>query len=1258
MRLTYFWAGFSAGVWLLALPNPGVCAVVHGKVQMEDGASPNRTIAIERYCETGARQVGMADHKGLFVLSMDINPLSDVSCVLRAVLDGYESTNIEISSFGWFSDPNLPPIVLRRRGQGSVSNDAAVFDQGGVPVQATVAWAGATRAARVNNWEQAERQLRSVVQSAPRFAQGWYGLGLARMHLHQAQPAQEALRKAVELNQKNLDAYLLLARAGNEARDWPAAAEAAETLIRKDTGKHFPEVYSHLAMARYQLKDLDGAQASIEDGIRLDKQREFFRNEFILGVILMAKHNRDEAREHLSKFLQLAPRAPESDSVRNLLANLDRAGATQDALSMEPPREEPVTAGGEAWVPGGIKALSAIAHVDPVPSNADFFSRYCRVIANETTIGTSRGIPDYAPTVQAYLAAIVALTPLGERRDNRTVITLSVATEEARRQTERVLPWLGWRLIKTKDGMYSTEPGTQVIDAQRQAIPSALGIDEISLQEAIEAGRQYSFEIVTESARFTGGDAWSGLFRVPSALPPGGIAAALTLDIRLAKSCTGLGAMGPETAAIVMSTAGLGNLVTRHSDVLARYGEAFKVSDTGVVTPGGREAELAWQKLAGARSTDTPAFLRALLEKQEGKLAAFYFALWKADAAHQRFFTKTPQRAERFFAWYREGDEFRFGVSRRVDGWRTEFFQRLPLDENGNVRFPGGKSAWSSGAASDEEILLSSKEIEALVPLADLEERRGAALDQASAHLLAKYYPDWHPLFPYFARLRTLGADEFRALAGFAEGAAAYPPAEQNTLLGEWFSLVDLIDRGVKSGALDGPAAGSAFRRVSVERLTPDHAARAIKALRELSGGGNNLSESVASNLLRLTGARRDAFDTVLRLQDMAGVETPEGRGAAQAALTGYVYAAVLDPDTLLLNEDRHLLSKHRFVTAAPRSKAPLAFASSSLVSPGDSSGAYLSGGFVDFEEVARRLPRAAPIGTAQATGKPAESASTPATSPVTEASSTEVDFRATSRLVEVYATVKDARGRYIDNLTLDQFSVLDQDPQRIAGFESQGSDISCALLLDTTGSMQKALPSLKAAALKLIGDLRPADSVAVYSFDESVTGLQALTTDKTAAKRAILRARAQGQTALYDALTQVTHDLAGRPGKKVIVLFTDGKDNASTLTAESAITRAKAAGIPIYTIAEGEAVSEPVLVGQLAGISKASGGESFVVQNAGEIGRVLEKVSEDLAHGYLLSFAPPQAENNEWRTIEVTVHTKGARVHAREGYYPQSGTE
>jgi Ca-activated chloride channel family protein len=269
------------------------------------------------------------------------------------------------------------------------------------------------------------------------------------------------------------------------------------------------------------------------------------------------------------------------------------------------------------------------------------------------------------------------------------------------------------------------------------------------------------------------------------------------------------------------------------------------------------------------------------------------------------------------------------------------------------------------------------------------------------------------------------------------------------------------------------------------------------------------------------------------------------------------------------------------------------------------------------------------------------------------------VDFRAAARLVEVYATVTDGRGRYIDNLSSDQFTVLDEhDPQRITAFESQGSEVSCALLLDTTGSMQLALPSLKSAALKLIGDLRPADSVAVYSFSESVTELQALSTDKAAAKRAVLRAQAQGQTALYDALTLVAHDLASRPGKKVIVLFTDGKDNASTLTAETAITRAKAVGIPVYTIAEGEAVTEPVLVAQLASISKATGGESFVIRNAGEIGRVFEKVSEDLAHGYLLSFPPPSTENNEWRTIEVSVSTRGAKVHARAGYYPQSGTE
>src|SRR6185369_10977234 len=141
------------------------------------------------------------------------------------------------------------------------------------------------------------------------------------------------------------------------------------------------------------------------------------------------------------------------------------------------------------------------------------------------------------------------------------------------------------------------------------------------------------------------------------------------------------------------------------------------------------------------------------------------------------------------------------------------------------------------------------------------------------------------------------------------------------------------------------------------------------------------------------------------------------------------------------------------------------------------------------------------------------------------------------------------------------------------------------------------SLPALKNAALRLIAELRPEDSVAVYNFSNAITELQPFTADKSSAKRSVLGTRAYGDTALYDALARVGQDLVGRAGKKVIVLFTDGKDNSSTLNPDDAIQRAKANGVPIYTIAQGEAIGHKDLLEQLAGISKATGGEAFAIE-------------------------------------------------------------
>jgi VWFA-related protein len=268
----------------------------------------------------------------------------------------------------------------------------------------------------------------------------------------------------------------------------------------------------------------------------------------------------------------------------------------------------------------------------------------------------------------------------------------------------------------------------------------------------------------------------------------------------------------------------------------------------------------------------------------------------------------------------------------------------------------------------------------------------------------------------------------------------------------------------------------------------------------------------------------------------------------------------------------------------------------------------------------------------------------------------TESVFRADARLVEVYATVTDAHGRYVDNLPREHFAVLEEDtPQRVTAFESQSAGVSVALLLDTTGSMERALPALKNAAMKLIADLRGLDAVAVYSFAENVNLLQPFTNDKEAAERAVLRTTAAGETALYDALVRVAREISGRSGKKVIVVFTDGEDNKSVLTAEAAVRRAKNTGAPVYTLAQGTALHSAPLLKSLAGIAQATGGMSFTMREPSEIRGVLERVAQDLMHGYLLVFPPASVNGKGWRRIDVRLNSgKDYRVRAREGYYPE----
>jgi len=260
------------------------------------------------------------------------------------------------------------------------------------------------------------------------------------------------------------------------------------------------------------------------------------------------------------------------------------------------------------------------------------------------------------------------------------------------------------------------------------------------------------------------------------------------------------------------------------------------------------------------------------------------------------------------------------------------------------------------------------------------------------------------------------------------------------------------------------------------------------------------------------------------------------------------------------------------------------------------------------------------------------------------------------ARLVEVYATVVDQRGHFVDGLPADAFRVLENGKQqRLKHFESQSQAMHCALLLDTTGSMTIALPRLKNSVIDFIDELGPEDYVAIYTFTEQLVVQQDFTQDKDAAKRAVLRLRPGGRTALFNALSEAAQAMRDQPGKKAMVVFTDGDDNASVLNSEAAVNRARVDGVPLFTVAEGDALDCAELKKVLGNLSTSTGGAAFEVDDQKSMDAIFQRISNQLRHMYLLAYTPTiEPGEKDWRRIDVQVNSvQDARIRAKSGYFP-----
>jgi Ca-activated chloride channel family protein len=260
--------------------------------------------------------------------------------------------------------------------------------------------------------------------------------------------------------------------------------------------------------------------------------------------------------------------------------------------------------------------------------------------------------------------------------------------------------------------------------------------------------------------------------------------------------------------------------------------------------------------------------------------------------------------------------------------------------------------------------------------------------------------------------------------------------------------------------------------------------------------------------------------------------------------------------------------------------------------------------------------------------------------------------------VVQVTATVTDPRGLFVNGLTRDTFRVReDRVLQRLTAFAGENIPLEVVVAVDVSESMTDAMPTLKTAVRGFLGALRPADQVSLLAFNDNIFTLARRSTDPQVRLKAVDRLSPWGGTALYDAILTALGIVGKQPGRRALVVFTDGEDRNSVSTIKRVQTRLETSDATIYTVGLGRSVSNPALAASLEHIAATSGGRSFIVSTVTELDKVFSEIVEELSHQYLLSYpSSNEARDGSWRTIQVEVTDRRLRVRHRQGYRAPGG--
>jgi VWFA-related protein len=308
--------------------------------------------------------------------------------------------------------------------------------------------------------------------------------------------------------------------------------------------------------------------------------------------------------------------------------------------------------------------------------------------------------------------------------------------------------------------------------------------------------------------------------------------------------------------------------------------------------------------------------------------------------------------------------------------------------------------------------------------------------------------------------------------------------------------------------------------------------------------------------------------------------------------------------------------------------------------------------------------------------------------------------FKSNINLVVLTFTVTDGHGHYINNLKPGDFKVLEDGiPEKITTFEEGNAQVmqvmddgslrpmapseeqakpdasatqvgldarsdefsgtNVFVLFDTSNFMYRGFVYAEDAIADFVRGLDKSDSVAIYTFSRNLSRPAPLTRDRSNAINGLRTSVAGDDTALYNALLLTLRDAAKVPGRKVVIVFSNGPDNGSMIAPDDVRAVAEDEGIPIYVISTNEVNKDSISSGVFKRITSRTGGKAYWAKTWQKQVEAFENIREDLGNSYTVTYYPAPNPNEGFRKITIELAKdpgKKLRVRARPGYRPRVG--